>query len=99
MGEWRYSSTFLDLGLDGDWSASCLSLLIPKERSPSAHWIIQYENDFYMLNQEPVAKFSHHVTVFYFESCARMERLQILFFCSAFSHMCVAHGKNLFSAF
>jgi hypothetical protein len=41
MGEWRYSSTFLDLGqLDGgEWSASCPGRFTPGERASGTHWI------------------------------------------------------------
>jgi hypothetical protein len=35
MGEWRHSSTILDLSTDvGEWSASCSSALPPGKESP-----------------------------------------------------------------
>jgi hypothetical protein len=40
MGEWRYSSTFLNFALDGgEWLASCLCRFTAGERAPSTHCI------------------------------------------------------------
>jgi hypothetical protein len=40
MGEWRYSSTFLDLGTRWRWLVSfTLRLLYPGERARGTHWI------------------------------------------------------------
>jgi hypothetical protein len=40
MEEWRYSSTFLDLALDGgEWSASLSYRFTPGERAPGTHWL------------------------------------------------------------
>jgi hypothetical protein len=38
-GEWRYSSTILDLGIRRRWSASRPIRFIPGERAPGTHWI------------------------------------------------------------
>jgi hypothetical protein len=38
MEEWRYSSTILDLTLDGgEWSASCFCCFIPREAILDTH--------------------------------------------------------------
>jgi hypothetical protein len=40
MGEWRYSSTFLNLGTRWRWVVSFTpQLLYPGERAPGTHWI------------------------------------------------------------
>jgi hypothetical protein len=40
MGEWRYSSTILDLGIDGEkWSASRHGRLTQAERGPGTYGI------------------------------------------------------------
>jgi hypothetical protein len=40
MGEWRYSSTILDLGTRWTWVVSFTTwLLYPRGKSPSTHWI------------------------------------------------------------
>jgi hypothetical protein len=40
MGEWRYSSTILDLGTGWRWVASFTLLpFYPGERTPTTHWI------------------------------------------------------------
>jgi hypothetical protein len=36
-GEWKYSSTILDLGTRWEWSLSCPYRFTPGERVPSTH--------------------------------------------------------------
>jgi hypothetical protein len=40
MGEWKYSSTIIDLGTRWRWVVSFTALpLYPRENSPGTHWI------------------------------------------------------------